>query len=122
MEVLRLEKHGASYCLTANDSPHPISDISENDVLAIVSLILDGAELDMDEPPADDDARNPAELVIYRELYKQFKGLISKRDAKLKAIDEKFKDAEVFYGDEGLKNDLFGLEQNTVEELESDEI
>ena len=116
MKVLMLEEHGASYCVSAKDRPRPISDISENDVLAIVDLILDGIEIEMDEPPVNYDSRNPAELVIYRELHKQFKALTSKREEKLKAIDDRFKDARAFYCDEGLKNDLFNLGQESAEE------
>ncbi|OUO89849.1 hypothetical protein B5F40_09220 [Gordonibacter sp. An230] len=118
MKVLILEEHGASYRTSEDGAPHPISDISEEDILAIVNLILDGAEFKMDEPPENDNARNAAELVIYRELYKQFTDLVSKRDEKLKKIDDKFKDAEAFYNDEELKNSLINLGQNEVGENE----
>lgn len=108
MKVLILQEHGAAYCTTEKDTLHPISDMSEDDVLAIVNLILNGVNLEMDKPPEDDGPRKPAELVIYRELYRQFSALVAKRDEKLKVIDDIFKDAEQFYEDDELKNGLIG--------------
>lgn len=107
MKILAIEEHEALFRTTEGDSFHPIKDISEDDVLAIVKLILDGSDLEMDDEPSNDEGRNPAELVIYRELKKQFSSLISKRDEKLQAINDQFRDAEAFYKDERLKNELF---------------
>lgn len=102
------------YSLNELDGGHPITDISENDVLLIVETILnDPSDIDIDELKIPADKMNPAAAVIYTELKKQFEALSKKRNQIVSRLDKNFADAEAYYRDESLKMGL--LEQSREE-------
>lgn len=111
MKAFQVEEHGISFVRVADGSKHPLRDIDENDVLAIISLIIDGGEVEMDPVPANDEGRDPAEYIIYKELYSQFKKIEDDRTGILRRIDDKFADAKSYYEDDDLKCDLLEPEE-----------
>jgi hypothetical protein len=109
MKVLIWDDHNGKFQASKKDQAHPIHDISEKDVLAIMRLILDGTEeVEMDPVPTNTDNVNQAALVIYEELYKQFLSMISKRDGILDQINKQFKEAESYYAENEIQ-DLFDM-------------
>ncbi|WP_322154764.1 hypothetical protein [Paratractidigestivibacter sp.] len=111
MKAFQVEEHGISFVRVADGSKHPLRDIDENDVLAIISLIIDGGAVEMDPVPETDAGRNPAEFIIYKELHSQFKKVCDEREGILKRIDDQFADARAYYEGDGLKNALLDLGQ-----------
>lgn len=102
------------FCLNELDGGHPITDISENDVLSIVETILnDPSGIDIDELEVPADKMNPAAAVIYTELKKQFEALSKKRNQIVSRLDKNFAEAEAYYRDESPKMGL--LEQSCEE-------
>ncbi len=109
MKVLVWDGHNGRFQASSQDQTHPIHDISEKDVLAIMRLILDGTEaVEMDPVPTNTDNLNQAALVIYEELYKQFSSMISKRDSILDKINKQFQEAESYYTQNEVQN-LFDM-------------
>jgi hypothetical protein len=107
MKVLIWNDHDGSFCSDPQGQTHPIRDISEQDVLAIMRLILhDPASVEMDPLPTDRDNVDQAALVIYEELSKQFASMIAKRDIVIARIDKKFEEARSYYNQDDVQ-DLF---------------
>lgn len=111
MKVFQVEDHRITFRLGKNESFRSLQDINENDILSIVSMIIDGKDIEMDLVPEDEIGRNPAELIIYKELYSQFEKIINERDEILRRIDDEFADARSYYEGEELKNDLLKFGQ-----------
>lgn len=109
MKVLIWNGHDGSFCIDPQGQEHPIRDISEQNVLTIMRLILkDPDSIEMDPPPTDRNNVNEAALVIYEELYKQFSSMIAKRDSVIANIDKKFEEARSYYAQEDVQ-DLFDV-------------
>lgn len=107
MKVLIWNGHDGNFCSDPQSQAHPIRDISEQDVLAIMRLILkDPSAVEMDPLPTDRDNVDQAALVIYEELFKQFASMIAKRDGVIEKIDRKFEEARSYYKQEDVQ-DLF---------------
>lgn len=110
MKVFRVGDHNITFTSVKDESEHPLRDIGEDDVLAIITLIIDGGEVEMDPVPESDEGRDPAEFIIYKELHSQFKKICDERADILKRIDDKFADARTYYEDDELKSDLLETE------------
>ena len=106
MKIFQVNSHGISFMQTKDKSWHPLRDIDEDDILAISSLIIDGEEIEMDPVPEDNNGRDPAEFIIYKELYSQFEKITNDRESILKRIDDKFAEAKTYYESDELKYDL----------------
>lgn len=107
MKVLIWNGRDGSFRSDPQGQEHPIRDISEQDVLAIMRLILDDStSVEMDPLPTNRDNVNQAALVIYEELAKQFQSMIAKRDSVMTRIDKKFEEARSYYNQEDVQ-DLF---------------
>lgn len=107
VKILSWNTHSGSYCVDENGDEHPIQDISEDDVLAIMRLILnDSSVIEMDPVPTDKDNVNPAALVIYEELHKQFTSMIDQRATIIERIEKKFDSARSYYSQDNVI-DLF---------------
>lgn len=107
MKILTWTGHDGLYHSTKDNNDHPIRDITEDDVLAIMRIILDGNEsVDMDPVPSNRDNVNLAALVIYEELHKQFGTMIQQRDAVVERVDKQFEAAMSYYSDTDI-SDLF---------------
>ena len=106
-KILIVQPHNLSYKVPDSDSEHPITDISEQDVLSIVESILrDPNSVLMDNLPSDTSQINPAAVVIYEELKAQFDSLIQKKPALDARLDANFATAEQYYSDVNPKSDL----------------
>lgn len=104
MKVLYWDGHDGRYCSNINGATHPIRDISEDDVLSIMRIILEGTEpLEMDENPVDEKNANPAAVVIYKELRKQFCEMISQRKSIIDRVDKQFETARRYYAQEDVQ-------------------
>ena len=111
MKVFQVGDHDISFMRIKDDkSWHPLRDIDEEDVLAIITLIIDGGDVEMDSMPESDEGRDPAEFIIYKELYSQFKKICDERADILKHIDDEFADARAYYENDELKSDLLETE------------
>ena len=118
IKVLSWDGHDGSFRLSEKDSSHPIRDISEDDVLSIMRLILEDANsIEMDPKPTDRQNANQAALVIYEELYKQFDQMVKKRDEVIERIDKQFERARSYYS----QTDIDGLfDESASQELQPD--
>ncbi len=111
MKIFQVGEHNITFMRVADESWHPLRDIDEDDVLAIISLIIDGEEVDMDPVPESETGRDPAEFIIYKELHSQFKQICDERSSILKRIDDQFSEARAYYEEDGLKCDLLESEE-----------
>lgn len=106
-KILIAQPHNLSYRVPGSEIEHPITDISEQDVLRIVEAILqDPASVSMDDLPVDTDQINPASVVIFEELKAQFDTLIAKKPALDARLDANFMEAEQYYKDADPKDSL----------------
>lgn len=115
MKVLYWDGHDGRYCSDSNGTTHPIRDISEDDVLSIMRIILEGTEsLEMDADPIDEKGANPAAVVIYKELHKQFDEMVNQRKTILDRVDKQFDAAKKFYAQEDVQ-ELFAGDSSVLD-------
>lgn len=93
MKVLKIEANNGFFL--RNDGEYcKITSISSDDIIQILEWILEVDDIEMDNYDSQEvSLKNPAEAIIYSELYKRF---ISTLMNKTKIIDEvklEFKDA-----------------------------
>lgn len=100
MKALEWNGHDGSYRVDETGLTHPIRDITEDDVLSLMRLILRGEEeIEFDTPPEDSTGADPAAFVIYEELYRQFKEIVARRSQIISSVDSKFDFARKYYSD-----------------------
>lgn len=103
MKIFEVEPHVIKF-YGSDGSFHPIQDIAKDDIFDIVGKIIDGEAIEMDPVPDSDKGYNPAALVIYKELHKQFSAISNSRDDTIRRIDSEFAEAEAYYDGEGAGN------------------
>lgn len=72
-----------------------IEEISKEDILGIIDYMINH-DVILDEY-TDGCLANPAQAIIYKNLYDNFTNLISNKDAIIKRIDDEFAEAERKY-------------------------
>lgn len=115
MKIFEVEPHAIKF-YGSDGTFHPIQDIAEDDIFDIVGKIIDGEEIEMDPVPDFDKGYNPAALVIYKELHKQFSVISNSRDDTVRRIDSEFAEAEAYYDGEGAGNLLESPDENVWDE------
>lgn len=115
MKIFEVEPHAIKF-YGSDCTFHPIQDIAEDDIFDIVGKIIDGEEIEMDPVPDSDKGYNPAALVIYKELHKQFSTISDSRDDTIRRIDSEFAEAEAYYDGEGAGNLLESPDKNVWDE------
>lgn len=115
MKIFEVEPHVIKY-YGSDGAFHPIQDIAEDDILGIVGKIIDSEEIETDPVPDSDKGYNPAALVIYKELHKQFSAISNSRDDTIRRINSEFAEAEAYYDGEGAGNLLESHDENVWDE------
>lgn len=115
MKIFEVEPHIIKY-YGSDGAFHPIQDIAEDDIFDIVGKIIDGEVIEMDPVPDSDKGYNPAALVIYKELHKQFSAISNNRDDTIRRIGSEFAEAEAYYDGEGADNLLESDDEDAWDE------
>lgn len=115
MKIFEVEPHVIKY-YGSDGAFHPIQDIAEDDIFDIVGKIIDGEVIEMDPVPDSDKGYNPAALVIYKELHKQFSAISNSRDDTIRRIDSEFAEAEAYYDGESADNLLESHDEDVWDE------
>ena len=115
MKKFEVEPHIIKY-YGSDGAFHPIQDIAEDDIFDIIGKIIDGEVVEMDPVPDSDKGYNPAALVIYKELHKQFSAISKNRDDTIRRIDSEFVEAEAYYDGEGADNLLESDDEDVWDE------
>lgn len=106
-KILIAQPHNLYYQLPNSEDQHPVTDISEEDILQIVEAILqDPTSVTMDDLPSNISQINPASVVIFEELRTQFATLIAKKPTLDTRLNANFFEAEQYFRDADPKGDL----------------
>lgn len=96
MKILRIDKGKAEFS-TDGKGYAPIDRITKNDILSLIELVLDNAEIEMDEYD-ETSLANKAHQIIYQNICEKLKDLYQNRDNFQNECDAMYREALQKYG------------------------
>ena len=95
MELLKIENKEGLLCLS--DTNKIVSQITAEDISAALELILTKDDIEIPEEIDYSIIVNPAQRIIFEQLYSSFKEVLGSKDALMNEINETFAQAEEKY-------------------------
>lgn len=88
MKVLEIVNNEAKFSING-EIYLPINDISKDDLLNMLKAVYTTDKIELD-PYEDNEILNPADLIIYKNLYNEINGFLESKSTLKKEIDEEF--------------------------------
>ncbi len=88
MKVLKIENNHGYYIL--EDTKYEIIDINKDDILKLLNIIFDSADVSLDEIDDEKQILNEAEKIIYAGIYEYLNNFIEQKESIKKEIDDEF--------------------------------
>ncbi len=95
MKLLKIDKNCAQFLNLTENEYRNITEITSNDIYTLLEVILESS-VSMDNHK-DKKIDNPAEEIIYSNIYDQFKEIIDDKKSIIDSINEEYKLAEEKY-------------------------
>ncbi|MDW3991122.1 hypothetical protein [Staphylococcus saprophyticus] len=95
MKLLTIDKNCAQFFNLTENEYRNITEITSNDIYTLLEVILESS-VSMDNHK-DKKIDNPAEEIIYSNIYDQFKEIIDDKKSIIDSINEEYKLAEEKY-------------------------
>lgn len=92
MKVLRITNGKGQFSIKDNDYK-PIDEISKNDILEILKLVIKAEDIEFDEITDKNKVDNVAQNIVYSQLLSKIKELKERKQSIIDEVNSEFKDA-----------------------------
>lgn len=96
MKILRIANGKGEFSIKG-ETYKPIDEITKDDLLEILKLVIKAADIEFDEITDKNKVDNVAQNIVYSQLLSKIKELKEKKQSIIDDVDSEFKDAIAKY-------------------------